>query len=125
LGIRGNVTRTNLAYANEHRDWRVYEAFAQVLIRNDRRLYRKDFNGLDIDEMVYAVDSFIINLCLSMFPWLIAAGLKPRLNSTLKLTWLVRSLLFMQIIKGSVHYVNFMDQMLFQPYSSSKLFIND
>lgn len=30
MGIRGNITRTNLAYANEHRDWRVYEALAQI-----------------------------------------------------------------------------------------------
>src|SRR5690554_5623225 len=32
MGIRGSITRTNLAYANEWRDWRVYEALAQVLI---------------------------------------------------------------------------------------------
>jgi hypothetical protein len=30
MGTRGNITRTNLAYANEHRDWRVYEALAQA-----------------------------------------------------------------------------------------------
>ena len=24
MGIRGRVTRTNLAYANDHRDWRVF-----------------------------------------------------------------------------------------------------
>jgi hypothetical protein len=30
MGIRGNITRTNLAYANEHRDWRVYEALPQA-----------------------------------------------------------------------------------------------
>ena len=33
MGIRVNVTRTNLVYANEHRDWRVSEALAQVLIK--------------------------------------------------------------------------------------------
>ncbi len=32
MGIRGNITRTNLAYANEFRDWRVYEALGQILI---------------------------------------------------------------------------------------------
>ena len=69
MDIRGNITRTNLAYANEHRDWRVYESLAQVLIRKARRLYREDSNGLDIDEMVYAVDSSTIDLCLSMFRW--------------------------------------------------------
>ena len=24
MGFRGRVTRTNLAYANDHRDWRVF-----------------------------------------------------------------------------------------------------
>jgi hypothetical protein len=52
MGIRGNITRTNLAYANEFRDWRVYEALAQILIRKARRLYNQDVNGLDIDELV-------------------------------------------------------------------------
>ncbi len=60
MGIRGNVTRTNLAYANEHRDWRVYEA---------RRLYAEDSNELDLEELVYAIDSTTIDLCLSLFPW--------------------------------------------------------
>ena len=39
LGIRGNVTRSNLADANESRDWRIYENFAYALIRIARRLY--------------------------------------------------------------------------------------
>ena len=69
MGIRGNITRTNLAYANEFRDWRVYEALAQILIRKARRLYTQDANGLDIDELVYAIDSTTIDLCLSLFPW--------------------------------------------------------
>ena len=33
MGIRGNITRTNLAYANERRDWRGYADMAQHLIR--------------------------------------------------------------------------------------------
>ncbi len=52
MGIRGNVRRTILAYANEHRNWRVYEALAQVLIPRARRLYAEDTIGLDIDEIV-------------------------------------------------------------------------
>lgn len=67
---KGKTSRDQfLAYANEHRGWHVYEALAQVLICKARRLYREDFNGLDIDEMVYAVDVSTIDLCLSIFPW--------------------------------------------------------
>ena len=56
MGIRGNITRTNLAYANESRNWRVYEALAQIMIRKARRLYHADSNGIDIDEMIYVFD---------------------------------------------------------------------
>ncbi len=51
------MPRTNLAYANEFRAWRVFAALAQVLIRKARRLYGPDDRDLKIDEMVYALDS--------------------------------------------------------------------
>ena len=52
MGIRGNVTRTNLAYAGEHRDWRVFADLAAHLIVKARRLYAGDTTGLDIEQMV-------------------------------------------------------------------------
>lgn len=114
MGIRGNVTRTNLAYANEHRDWRVYEALAQVLIRKARRLYREDSNGLDIDEMVYAVDASTIDLCLSMFAWAHFRKTKAaiKLHTQIDLTGSIP--VFIQITDGSVHDVHFMDRMLIE-----------
>jgi hypothetical protein len=69
MGIRGNVTRTNLAYANEHRDWRVYADMANLLIRKARRLYAKEVALAEIDQIVYALDSTTIDLCMSLFPW--------------------------------------------------------
>ena len=42
LGIRGAVSRATLAYANEHRDWRIFADFAQVLIAEARELYAKE-----------------------------------------------------------------------------------
>ncbi len=41
LGFRGRLSRTNLAYANYHRDWRVFEAVAQLLMRRAARLYQR------------------------------------------------------------------------------------
>ena len=40
MGFRGRVSRDTLAYANEHRDWRIYADFAQGLIAQARQLYR-------------------------------------------------------------------------------------
>lgn len=33
MGIRGKVSRNTVAHANEVRDWRIYQDFAQVLIQ--------------------------------------------------------------------------------------------
>ena len=39
VGIRGTVSRSTLAKANENRDWHIYADFAQVLINIARSLY--------------------------------------------------------------------------------------
>jgi len=69
MGIRGKVSRSTLADANETRDWRIYADFAQVLIGMARPLYANDSFGVELDHTVYALDSSTIDLCLSLFPW--------------------------------------------------------
>jgi hypothetical protein len=69
MGIRGQVRRSTLADANERRDWRLYAAFAQILIAQARRLYANDRFGADLDGAAYALDTTTIDLCLSLFPW--------------------------------------------------------
>ena len=69
MGIRGRVSRSTLADANERRDWRLYAAFASSLIAAARRLYAQDGFGADLAGAVYALDTTTIDLCLSLFPW--------------------------------------------------------
>ncbi len=69
MGIRGSVSRSTLADANELRDWRIHADFAQALIRIARPLYGEDSFGVDLDETVYALDATTIDLCLTLFPW--------------------------------------------------------
>jgi hypothetical protein len=53
MGLRGTVSRSALADANERRDWRIYAAeFAQALIRTARRLYAQDSLSVDLAETV-------------------------------------------------------------------------
>jgi len=68
-GIRGNVSRMNLARANECRDWRIYQELALPLIKTARRLYANDQFAVELKNTVYAFDSTTIDLCLSLFPW--------------------------------------------------------
>lgn len=69
MGIRGKISRSTLAHANERRDWRIFADFAQVLIHQARSLYADDDFGVELDQTVYALDSTTIDLCLSLFPW--------------------------------------------------------
>ena len=70
MGLRGKVSRTTLADANESHDWRIFADFAQVLIAIARPLYAGDPIGVDLDGSLYALDSTTIDLCLALFCWL-------------------------------------------------------
>jgi transposase len=69
LGFRGHLSRTNLAYANAHRDWRLFEAVAQILMRRAARLYQDHPLDPDLPHLVFALDASIISLGLKLFPW--------------------------------------------------------
>ena len=74
LGFRGRITRTNLAYANRHRDWRIFQAMAQTLMRRATVLYATVAGDTDFPQLAFALDSSIISLALNLFPW----GYYPR-----------------------------------------------
>ena len=63
------MPKSTLAEANEKKDWRIYQDFAQVLIRQAKKAYKGQKLRLDLDEMVYAFDSSTIELCLKLCPW--------------------------------------------------------
>jgi hypothetical protein len=70
LGFRANnISRNTLANANATRNWRIYAQFAQRLIAIARTLYANEPFGVDLKDSVYALDSTLIDLCLTLFPW--------------------------------------------------------
>lgn len=117
MGIRGAVFRSTLADANEHRDWRIYADFAQLLIHEGRRLYADEPLGVDLAETVYALDATNIDLCLSLFPWAhrqqSKAGVK--LHALLDLRGNIPA--FAWITRGKVHDVHILDELLPEPGS--------
>jgi hypothetical protein len=117
LGFRGNVTRSNLADANESRDWRIYCEFAHALIRTARRLYAHDALAIDLDNTVYALDSTTIDLCLSLFPWAPFCATKAaiKLHTLLDLRGAIPA--FIYISDGKLHDVNVLDILTPEPGS--------
>jgi hypothetical protein len=115
MGIRGKVSRSTLADANETRDWRIYSDFAQILINEARRLYADDDFGLELKETVYALDSSTIDLCLSVFPWARFRKTKGavKLHTLLDLRGDIPT--FIWITDGKVHDVNVLDHLIPEP----------
>lgn len=109
MGIRGNVSRSALADANESRDWRIYFEFAQSLIRLARDLYADESLGIELKETVYALDSTTIDLCLSMFEWASFRQTKAavKLHTLLDLRGSIPT--FIHISDGKLHDVNVLD----------------
>jgi hypothetical protein len=115
MGIRGKVSRNTLAHANEVRDWRIYRDFAQVLIRNARELYLNDPLAVELDQTAYALDSTIIDLCLSLFPWAKFRKRKAavKLHTLLDLRASIPTTVI--VTAGTVHDVNVMDELFWEP----------
>jgi len=115
MGIKGKISRSTLADANESRDWRIYSDFAQVLIHEARGLYVDDDFGLELEETVYALDSSTVDLCLSVFPWARFRKTKAaiKLHTLLDLRGDIPT--FIWITDGKVHDVNVLDHLIPEP----------
>jgi hypothetical protein len=112
MGLRGKVSRTTLADANERHDWRIYSDFAQVLIGIARPLYAQDPLGVDLAHSLYALDSTTIDLCLALFPWAKFRKHKAavKMHTLLDLHGNIPT--FISITDGKVHDVNVLDEIL-------------
>lgn len=117
LGIRGRVSRSTLADANETRDAHIYEDFALALIKIARKLYAGDSFAVDIDNTVYALDTTTIDLCLSLFPWARFRKNKAavRLHTLLDIRGNIPS--FILISDGKLHDIHVLDHLIYEPGS--------
>ena len=116
LGIRGQVSRSTLADANEKRDWRIYAEFAQELIATARKLHSDDPLDELLAETAYALDSSTIELSLSVFPWARAmhAGRGAiKLHTLLDLRGAIPTLI--SVSEGRKHDVHMLDQIPLEP----------
>ena len=117
LGIRGRISRSTLAEANEKRDWRMYADFCQILISQARSLYADEDFGVELKETAYALDSTTIDLCLSLFPWASFRKHKAavKMHTLLDLRGNIPS--FIEITDGTLHDVNILDILVPEPGS--------
>ena len=117
LGIRGHVARSNLADANEKRDWQIYRDFADALIVEARRLYAGDVFAVELENTVYALDTTTIDLSLKVFPWAHFRTTKAavKMHTQIDLRGNIPS--FIHVSDGKMHEVNVLDLIMPEPGS--------
>ncbi|MEA4841129.1 MAG: IS4 family transposase [Petrimonas sp.] len=120
LGFGKSVTRSNLAKANESRDYRVFEELAYYLIDIARKKLSND--DFEVKGRVYAFDSTTIDLCLSVFWWAKFRKTKGgiKIHTLYDITTQIPA--FVHITDAKVHDVRAMDSI---PYESGAYYIFD
>ena len=115
LGFGTGLSKSNLAHANEHRDWRIFADFASLLISEAIVLCRNNSDILrSIKGNVYAVDSTTIDLCLEVFWW--AEFRKHKAAIKLHTQFDIKAAIptFIDITDGLTHDVNFLDKIIYE-----------
>jgi len=115
LGIRCKITKSNLAHANNNRNWKIFFDFAHILIKETTKLYRNDAIKLDIDDGIYALDSTTIDLCLTLFPWAHFRRTKSAIKMHTKINLKGNIPDFILVSTGKMHDVNAMDHIEWDP----------
>ncbi len=112
MGIRGRVSRSTLADANESHDWRIFSDFAQILIARARLLYSHDSFGAGLQFNAYALDSTTIDLCLAVFPWARFRQRKGAVKMHTMIDLHGNIPVFLCVTDGKVHDVNILAQIV-------------
>ena len=115
LGMGKQVTRSNLAKANENRDCRIFEDFAYHMIDEARKKRCTDIFKLEGN--VYAFDSTTIDLCLSVFEWAKFRTTKGGVKVHTMYDVETQVPAFVHITPAAVHDMNAMDAIPYEPGS--------
>jgi Domain of unknown function (DUF4372)/Transposase DDE domain len=113
VGAVSTITR-----ANESRSFQIYEDLAMLLIKEAKQLYKLDDDlEVSLRGNVFAIDATTIDLCLSAFCWATFRSTKGgiKLHTQLDLKTSIPE--FILFSTASVHDVNVLDVIHFEPNS--------
>ena len=113
-GMKAKVYRSTLAKANELRDFRIYRDIALILIDQARKLYTNQPLAMNLKRAVYALDSTVIDLCLSLFPWAQHRRHKSAVKIHTQLDIRGNIPVFIRVTGGQKHDVHFLDHVIFE-----------
>jgi len=114
LGLGINVSKNNLAKANEHRNWQIYAEYAYLLIKQARSECLSDDFELILQGNVYAFDATIIDLCLNVFWWAKFRTTKAAIKVHTLFDIKTNIPAFIYITEASLHDVNALDELEYE-----------
>jgi len=116
LGFGKNISRSNLAGANEKRNCQIFEMYAYELIAEVQKVC---ISNVDFDKSitgnVYAFDSSTIDLCLNVFWWATFRRAKAAIKLHTLLDVRTAIPVFIHITPASVHDINGLDFITYEP----------
>jgi transposase len=115
LGFGKNVTRSNLSKANENRNFKIFEEFANHLVVIAQA--KNNEETFDIKGNIYAFDSSTIDLCLSVFCWAHFRKTKAGIKLHTLFDVSTQIPVFIHITEANVHDVNAMDVIDYEPFA--------
>lgn len=119
LGVGKHVSRSNLAKANEQRDYHIFEEFAYYMIEQAKQKFTNNtLTTVDI----YAFDSTTIDLCLTLFDWAKFRKAKGGIKVHTLFDIATGIPTFVYITEAKVNDVNAMDEI---PYQAGSFYIFD
>lgn len=115
LGFGKNVSRSNLSKANESRNYKIFEDFANHLISVAQSKNSND--AFEIKGNIYAFDSSTIDLCLSVFWWAHFRKTKAGIKLHTLLDVNTQIPVFIHITEANIHDVNAMDVINYERFA--------
>lgn len=114
-GIRGVVSRSTLADANEQRDHRIFVDTALAMINSARLELPVDADLRRLKARVYAIDSTTIDLCLKLFPWAHFRRRKGGIKAHTLFDLCTDIPVFLRVSHAKTHDLWMLDQIMPQP----------
>jgi hypothetical protein len=128
LGMGTGISKSNLAHANEVRDWRIFADYASLLISEATTVCRHNSDVFrEIKGNVYSVDSSVVDLCLEVFWWAKFREHKAaiKINTQFDVKASIPTLI--DITEGLTHDVNFLDKIIYEAgsfYIADKAYVD-
>lgn len=110
-GVRGRVSRSTFADANESRDHRIFMDAALAMIAAALAELPSDPQLRRLKARAYAVDSTTIDLCLELFPWAAFRRAKGAIKAHTVLDLHQGVPTFVRVSCGKSHDVNMLDHL--------------